>query len=182
MHLMTERASIGRCIVRTEAVLLSCHDDFVKKDAQRRCFVPHFYQSNRSFRSSISFLQNCPTNDLHHRLVFKGCCPDVFGATNLVCLQFFIFRLKNIHSVGSFFFFFFFHSKIANSFYSKINDSSGVRTTSFLSGRSGFESLSCQIFLWFHWHLSEIPIVHMAQWVGEQDFEAVGTGYLHFST
>ena len=112
--------------------------------------------------------------------------------------------------------FLFFQSKIANSFYSKINDSSGVRTkvsralgpgsslcrakyfydftdicqifhsngshgtvgrtTGFWSGRSGFESLSCQIFLWFHWHFSEIPMLLMAQWVGQQGSKAVGTG------
>ena len=55
-------------------------------------------------------------------------------------------------------FFFFFQSKIANSFYSKINDSIGVRTTGFWSDESGFQSLSCQIFLWFQWLLSETPI------------------------
>ena len=65
-----------------------------------------------------------------------------------------------------------------------MNDSSGVRTTRFWSGRSGFESLSCHTFLWFHWHLSEFPIVPMAQWVGQQGSEAAGTGsnpsiYLH---
>ena len=58
---------------------------------------------------------------------------------------------------------FFFQSKIANSFYSKINDSSEVKTTRFWSGRSGFESLPRQIFLWFHWHLSEFAIFPMAQ-------------------
>ena len=61
------------------------------------------------------------------------------------------------------------------------------RTTGFWSGRSGFESLSCQIFLWFHWHLSEFLIVPMAQWVGQQGSEAVEAGsipslYLHFLT
>ena len=71
------------------------------------------------------------------------------------------------------------------TFYSKINVSSEVRTTNFWSGRSGFESLSCQIFLWFHWNLSEFPIVPMAQWAGKQGSEAISMGsnpsrYLHF--
>ena len=70
---------------------------------------------------------------------------------------------------------FLFQSKIANSFYSKINDSSGVRTSSW-SDRSGFQSLPCQIFLWFHWHLSEFAIVPMAHWVGQHGSEAVGSG------
>ena len=69
------------------------------------------------------------------------------------------------------------------------NDSHGTvgRTTWFWSGRSGFESLSCQILLWFHWHLTQIPMVPLAQWVGQQGFEAVDTGlnpslYRHFLT
>ena len=49
-----------------------------------------------------------------------------------------------IHSVGSFLFFF--QSKIANSLYSKINDSSGVRTKVSQAVGPG-SSLSCQIFL-----------------------------------
>ena len=49
--------------------------------------------------------------------------------------------------------FLFFQTKIANSFYSKINDSGRFWTIRFWSGRSGFESLPCQIFLRFHWHL-----------------------------
>ena len=81
--------------------------------------------------------------------------------------------------------FLFFQSKNAISFYSKLNVSSGVRTKTFWSGRSGFESLPCQIFLRFRWHLSEFPNVLMAQWVGQQVEEEVGTGsnpslYLQF--
>ena len=59
------------------------------------------------------------------------------------------------------------------------------RTTGFWAGRTVFESLSHQIFWWFHWHFSEIPMVPMAQWVGQQGFEAVDTCsnpslHLHF--
>ena len=50
-----------------------------------------------------------------------------------------------------------FQSKIANFFYSKTNDSGGVKTTGFPSSRSGFESLSCQKCLCIHWLLSEVP-------------------------
>ena len=50
------------------------------------------------------------------------------------------------------------------------------RTTWFWSGCSGFESLSCQILKWFHWHLTQIPMVPMAQSVGQQSFAAVDTG------
>ena len=90
---------------------------------------------------------------------------------------------KIIQSVWSFFD----HSKSVKSFCSKINVSSGVRTAAFWSGRSGLESLPCQIFIRIHLHLSEFPIVSKAQFVGQQGWEAVGTGsnpglYLHFST
>ena len=49
----------------------------------------------------------------------------------------------------------FFLTKIAKLFHSKINDSSRVRTTGFSS--SGFESLSCQIFLWFFPNILRYP-------------------------
>ena len=58
----------------------------------------------------------------------------------------------------------------------------------FSSNRSGLEPLSAINFSWFiGWHLSEILIVPIAQWVGQRGSEAVGTGtnpsfYLHFST
>ena len=57
----------------------------------------------------------------------------------------------------------------------------------FSSTRSGFESLSGhKILIWFHWHLSQTPIVPMAQWVPQQASEALGTGsnlnlYPHFN-
>ena len=59
------------------------------------------------------------------------------------------------------------------------------RTTWFWSGRYRFEFLSCQVILWFRWHLSEISMVSMAQWLGQQGFEAICSGsnlsfYLHF--
>ena len=55
----------------------------------------------------------------------------------------------------------------------------------FSSSSSGFGSLSGHNCLWFHWHLSEIQIVPMAQSVGQRGSEALGTGsnpslYLHF--
>ena len=57
----------------------------------------------------------------------------------------------------------------------------------FSSRRPGFESLSGHRFLWFHWHLSAIPIVHMAKLIGQQGSEAVCIGsnpslYLQFLT
>ena len=74
---------------------------------------------------------------------------------------------------------------ICQKFYSNGSHGTVGRTTGFWAGRSGFESLSHQLFSWFHWHLSEIPMVPMAQWVGQQGFEAVDTGsnpslHLHF--
>ena len=65
---------------------------------------------------------------------------------------------------------------ICQKFHSNGSNGTVGRTTGFWDGRSGFESLSHQIFSWFHWHLSEIPMVPMAQWVGQQGFEAVDTG------
>ena len=57
----------------------------------------------------------------------------------------------------------------------------------FWSARYGFASQSCQMFLWFHWHFSEFPVIPTAQWVGQQGSETVVTGsnpslYLQFLT
>ena len=76
-------------------------------------------------------------------------------------------------------------TEICQKFYSNGSHSTLGRTTGFCSGRFGFESLSCQIFSWFHWHFTETLRVPMAQWVGQEGFEAVGMGsvprfYLHF--
>ena len=49
------------------------------------------------------------------------------------------------------------------------------RTAGFWSKRSRFESLTRQMFLWFHCRLSENPMVPMAQWVGQQGSWAVST-------
>ena len=54
---------------------------------------------------------------------------------------------KIIHSVVAFFFFF--QTKIANSFYSKINDSGRLRTTRFSSSRFGVRVTALQKFLRF---------------------------------
>ena len=76
---------------------------------------------------------------------------------------------------------------ISLTFFRNSNGSHGTvgTTTGFWDGRSVFESLSHQRFSWFHWHFSEIPMVPMAQWVGQQGFEAVDTCsnpslHLHF--
>ena len=74
---------------------------------------------------------------------------------------------------------------ICQKFHSNGSHRTVGRTTGFWTGRSGFDSLSRQISLWFHWHLSEVPMVPMALWVGQQWFEAVDTGsnpslHLHF--
>ena len=61
----------------------------------------------------------------------------LFFAAYVIC--------KKIHSVGLFFR----QTKIANSFYSKINDSSRVRTKGSQVKGSGFESLTCQKILRF---------------------------------
>ena len=74
---------------------------------------------------------------------------------------------------------------ICQKFHSNGSHRTVGRTTGFWTGRSGFDSLSRQISLWFHWHLSEVPMVPMALWVGQHWFEAVDTGsnpslHLHF--
>ena len=74
---------------------------------------------------------------------------------------------------------------ICQKFHSNGSHGTVCRTTRFWASRSGFESLSHELFSWFHWLLSEIPMVPMAQWVGQQGFEAVDTGsnpslHLHF--
>ena len=70
----------------------------------------------------------------------------------------------------------FFRCKFTSFFYSKINDSSGPRTTGFSSSRSGFESLSCQIFFLISltFVTNSYPMVPMAQWVKQQGSEAEG--------
>ena len=61
----------------------------------------------------------------------------------------------------------------------------GFKKLGSLAVGPGFQSLSCQLFLWFHWHLSENPMASMAHWVGQWGFEPVGKGwnpslYLYF--
>ena len=69
--------------------------------------------------------------------------------------------------------------------YSNINFSSGVWTNIPQAVGPG-SNLSGHKFSQFQWHLSELSTVPMAQWVGQQGSEALGTGsnpslYPHFS-
>ena len=91
-------------------------------------------------------------------------------------------KCKKKYSVGSFF-----PVQNCQLFYSKINDSSRVRTTGFPSSRSRVRvSVVPSIFMISQTFIrNSIPMVPLAQWIGQQDFEAVGTSsnpslYLHF--
>ena len=74
---------------------------------------------------------------------------DFFSCRELFLLFFAVYVIYKKNYSFSRVVFLFFQSKTANSLYSKINDSSVVRTTSFWSSKTGFESLLCQIFLRF---------------------------------
>ena len=72
----------------------------------------------------------------------------------------------------------FFSSKIAKTFSSKMSVSCEVRYLTFWGGKFGFGSLLCQIFLRFHWHLSNLQLFsrHSARttsfWSGRSGFES----------
>ena len=81
--------------------------------------------------------------------------------------------------------FLFFQSKIANSFYSKKMTAMGLGQQCSQAVGPGSSLCRAKYFNDFTWHWSEISMVPMAQWVGQQGFEAVGTGsepslYLRF--
>ena len=87
----------------------------------------------------------------------------------------YVIRRKKI-SINTVVFLFFFQSQIANFFF-KINDSSGVRTTKFWNGGTGFESLPCQTILRLHWHLLYFPFHRFPKHnVAQHGYELVGPG------
>ena len=68
--------------------------------------------------------------------------------------------------------YFFFQCIFATS---KTNLSNGDRTK-ISQAKVPRSNLSGHIFLWFHWHLSEITMIPMAQCVGQQGLKALGRG------
>ena len=87
----------------------------------------------------------------------------------------YVIRRKN-NSINTVAFLFFFQSQVADFFF-KINDSSGLRTTNFWNGGTGFESLQCQTHLRFHWHLLDFPFQRLPwHFVAQHGYEVVGPG------